>query len=311
MRPLAVLLAAVALVGTAAATPQAGRPTALLTFTASPRDDPDGQYLVCIGQADGRRVRLLPDDVSATGPSWSPDGTRLAVTALTVPAPFASGDDSDIVLADAEGNLVANLTAGHATHNYVPKWSFDGRWIAYGSTGLRPTIVRSDGSEPPRVIRVKDPSGDATWFPNGKRLVVSKWIKNSPWLFSVKPDGTGLRRLVEGTEPDVSPNGKKLLFSKLAGRRFRVFVADADGSHAHRLTKGSRPESEPAWSPDGKWIAFVRILNPESFESETSIVVISADGKTSYTAITATADYDPFQPAWRAQPLPDANRASC
>ena len=312
MRLLAVaLVAAVAVSAAVAAGPDAGRPSALITFTMSSRVDPDGPYLVCSTQADGSRVNLLPDGVQGTSPWWSPDGTRLAFTALQVPPPFASGHDSDIALADPQGNLVANLTAGGASNNYLPRWSSDGRWIAFGSTGLVPAIVRADGSSKPRVVRVKDADGDVDWYPNGKRLVVSRFVKNDIWLYSVKLDGKGLKRLVPGVQPDVSPNGKKLAFGRRVGRTFHVYVANADGSHVHRLTKSAKPESEPAWSPDGRWIAFVRVLDPQSFVPETSIVVSSADGKASYTAVTATPDFDPFQPSWRAQPLPEANRASC
>jgi Tol biopolymer transport system component len=311
LRLLVIALVAAVAASAASAGRHAARPTALITFTMSSRLDPDGPYLVCSTQADGSRVNLLPDGVQGTGPWWSPDGTRLAFTALQVPPPFASGDESDIVLADSKGNLVANLTAGTATNNYLPRWSSDGRSIAYGSTGLEARIVRSDGSSPPRTIPVKDSDGDVDWFPGGKRLVVTRFVKDDIWVYSVKPDGKSLKRLVRGTEPDVSPNGRKLAFSRRVGRSLHVFVANADGSHVHRLTKSAKPESEPAWSPDGKWIAFDRVLDPQSFVPQTSIVVTSADGKSSYTAVTATPDFDPFQPTWRAQPLPEADRASC
>ena len=33
---------------------------------------------------------------------------------------------------------------------------------------------------------------------------------------------------------------------------------DADGAGAHRVTKEEVDETEPAWSPDGRWIAYSR-----------------------------------------------------
>jgi TolB protein len=37
-----------------------------------------------------------------------------------------------------------------------------------------------------------------------------------------------------------------------------IFVMDADGSNQHRISDPLSEESEPSWSPDGEWIAYVR-----------------------------------------------------
>jgi Tol biopolymer transport system component len=309
---LLVLLVAAVVVSAAAAGPNEERPTDLLTFTFSPRADPEnGQYLTCAQTGGAQRVRVVPGDVSTSGASWSPDGSRVAFTGWNLPVPFGSSDDDDIVVADADGRLLANLTRGFSASNFLPKWSADGRWIAFSTAGLTPAIVRSDGSAAPRLVPVENGAGDLAWFPNGQQLVVSRFVGNGVFLFSVKLDGKGSRRLTRGTEPAVSPNGKKLAFTRVGGGTAHVFVANVDGSHVRRLTKSAKPESEPSWSQDGKWIAFVRIADPQVFFPHTTIVVAAASGKPAYTAVTGTADYDPFYPAWRRAPLPNADRPSC
>nr|MBA3718602.1 hypothetical protein [Actinomycetota bacterium] len=113
MRFLGALLVA-AIVVTAASAGNASRPGALLTFTMSPRTDPEnGQYRVCISRSDGKnRVRIVSGDLSASAAAWSPDGNRVAFTGWNLPPGIGSQDEDDIVVADARGQLLANLTAG-------------------------------------------------------------------------------------------------------------------------------------------------------------------------------------------------------
>src|SRR5205814_1459201 len=45
-----------------------------------------------------------------------------------------------------------------------------------------------------------------------------------------------------------------------------VAVDNADkGAHLTQLTPDPGPDSAPAWSPDGKWIAYVTELDPHLF----------------------------------------------
>ncbi len=110
-----------------------------------------------------------------------------------------------------------------------------------------------------------------------------------------------------GAAVDVVPgkNGK-IVFSGFDGSSYDIYVANADGSGALRLVPDPGVDGSPAWSPDGKRIAFrsqrafpgVPVTDPNSYE----IYVMRADGS-SLTRLTSNGVGD-FEPSWS----PDGKR---
>jgi Tol biopolymer transport system component len=306
---LGVLLAAAVVVGAAAGAPNVKGPAALLTYTGSPHADPEnGHYLACVARADGtHRVRIVTGSYSASAPSWNRAGTRVAFTGWNLPPEFASPDADDVVVADARGKLLSNVTAGFSPSNFNPKWSPDGRWIAFISDVLNLTVVAADGSQPPQIVDVPDFAGSFDWTADSERLVATTF----DGIVSVALDGTGLTPLLaQGTDPAVSPNGKKLLFVK-GDQNLDLYVATIDGTGVRRLTKTARDETSPSWSPDGKWIAYQQNVYLRLIAPHERIVVARSDGTGAHVVISGKR-YDPYFPNWRSgTSLPKATRGSC
>ncbi len=111
-------------------------------------------------------------------------------------------------------------------------------------------------------------------------------------IFTVRRDGSGLRQLTHrgktilDTEPDWSPDGRWIAFTREAGiacscKPPRLYKVRANGSHLTRLSHhvcvpgNCAQDLYPAWSPDGKRIAFTRFDDDAGL---VAIYVMRADG---------------------------------
>jgi TolB protein len=167
---------------------------------------------------------------------------------------------------------------------------------ADGSHEQRLTHDRGNDSSPSGIFYEVDPA----WAPNGRLVAFSSKRSGASRIYVARPDGTGTRRLSSGpgeqTEPTWSPDGRRLAFA--AGPVERIEVMKADGSGAHRVT-GDNGEIEPAWSPAGGWIAYVRKSSVLPVR-EVWLVHPDGTGKRQLTSLGASAS----RPAWS----PDGKR---
>lgn len=221
----------------------------------------------------------------------------LAAMALAVPAGATSPDrivfagtrggegTVELYTVSARGGRTYPITADSAD-DFGPRWSPEARRIAFYSNRdsadpdqLRfDVFVLDDGIHPVAAGPADD--REPAWSPNGARLVFDSDRSGNYELYSVRPDGTGLRRLTRtrGDEsvPDWSPDGRRIAFS-LGGR---IWVMSADGSRRRALTRAAGGvDWAPAWSPDGRWLAFESNRAMASQRHPTNeIWIVRADG---------------------------------
>jgi Tol biopolymer transport system component len=74
-------------------------------------------------------------------------------------------------------------------------------------------------------------------------------------IFQVRPDGSGLARVTQGSHARASPDGRQIVFNRTSPV-FSIFRMNVDGTQLVDLTPGTVEDQCPVWSPDGSSIVF-------------------------------------------------------
>lgn len=207
--------------------PHGEQPNGKIAFVAEdyPGEERPADTDIYVMNADGsERTRLTDSELMEDGPVWSPDGKKIA---------FVRG----------EGDLATGILL-ESSDTYV---------------------MNADGTALTKLA--DDTGGSIAWSPDGKQMVFSPGGD----IYVMNADGTDRTRLVANigasSSFDWSPDGKKIAFSTAVdpGTAPGIYVMNANGSNLSRLrptelTPGVYSGSyySPAWSPDGKQIAYVK-----------------------------------------------------
>jgi DNA-binding winged helix-turn-helix (wHTH) protein len=140
--------------------------------------------------------------------------------------------------------------------------SYDGKYLAFSDdTGSYLRQVDTGETHPlalPEGFKAKPVS----WFPDGSHILATSRAGSSqePGLWQISALGGSPRKLADqGREAAVSPDGTQIAFLKGTSESQELWVMGADGEQPRKLA-GQTGDlfRSPAWSQDGKRIAFLR-----------------------------------------------------
>ena len=260
-----------------------------------------------VSTAPGSQPRQLTQTGKDTRPQWSPDGKSIA---------FLSTRDgsSQIYAMPAQGGNAKRLTS-ISTGADNQKWSPDGRWIAFTSSVFPDCAddacnrARDESAEKSKVkARAYDRLLYRHWlhWSNGKRS----------HLFVVAASGGPPRDLTPNADYDVppdergdandfvfSPDSKELCFTAVTDRPEAIstngdlFLVPVNGGEPKRVTTNPGFDGHPAYSPDGRFIAY-RSQKTPGYESDRWRLMIYDRASGAHTELDTSLDRNVDEIAW-------------
>ena len=251
----------------------------------------------------GDRRLLIGGQAGATAVRWSPDGTRIAYVALV------AGKPQIHVMTLAEG-IGRPITALKSVPSQIA-WRPDGAAIAY--------VMQVDAAPTTFAGMPKKPDG-ATWAPEARVTTTFTYRLNEGGyvtpgfrhIFVVPAGGGEPRQLTTGDFHQIAgdsplawaPDGQNIVVSALIqpdaerlGRDADLFIFPAAGGAPRRLTDAKGFETEPAVSPDGKWVAYTGALDRQAFYVQPDLWVVPFGGGAAVN-LTAARDLPVQSPMW-------------
>jgi len=250
----------------------------------------------------------------------SPDGSRI-VFSLQEGAPGKDAYRSSLWIVPADGSAEPRRLTLGARRDTTPRWSPDGRTIAFlsdrgavlaaGGGGDRVVspdadkdlrgatqvwLLPMDGGEATQLTRLPEDVSELAWSPDGTRLCVVS--------AATRPDRVVTRR-VPGDPPGQDVRLIDRLQYQLNGVGFihdlspNLWIVDAAIGTPRRLTSGISLDTSPTWSPAGRRVCFVSNRHPDAdLTWRTDLYLVDADGGAPVRITGGRGDRAFGHPAW-------------
>ncbi|HTJ45944.1 MAG TPA: Tol-Pal system beta propeller repeat protein TolB [Kofleriaceae bacterium] len=225
---------------------------------------------------DGHGVYALTHNDSINMlPSFSHDGGRVAFTSYM-------RNNPDMYIVNAGGGRPKKISAQRGM-NTGASWSPDGSQLAITlSKDGNPDIYiisASDGSIVKRLTNDKAIDTSPSWSPDGSQIAFVSDREGGPQIFVMSASGGSATRVSKNGDYNTTPawSPKKgahvLAYTTRDGGVYDIVTLDLDTKKMTRITQGEGSNEEPAFSPNGRAIAFASTRSGGS-----GIYIANADG---------------------------------
>ncbi len=223
-----------------------------------------------------RRRAMTPADLAriswVSDPQISPDGRRVAFVVTTL------SEECDEYLSNIWvveiGGEPRRFTTG-AGRDTAPRWSPDGAWLAFLAARepkAKPQlhVMPAGGGEPARLTELPHGVSAPTWAGDSSRLAFVSRVGPAP---AEGPEKSKPARII--TTVRYRFNGEGFIHD----RPPHIFVIARAGGAPRQITDGDFVDGEPAWSPDGRSLAFTSARHPDrDHDDARDLWVVPADG---------------------------------
>jgi dipeptidyl aminopeptidase/acylaminoacyl peptidase len=198
-------------------------------------------------------------------PELSPDGQWVA---YTVRSKMLKQDknETQIWMVPAHGGDPVPMTAEGVSSGH-PRWSPDGKYLAFTSSRnngkSQVWLLNRLGGEAVRLTEISQGVNDFEWSPDGSRLVLVIQDPKPEDAEADKDKDKDKEKDKPGAKPKALPpyvidrlQFKSDTVGYLDRRRTHLYIFHVEKKTVTQITSGDFDDSEPAWSPDGKSLAF-------------------------------------------------------
>ena len=232
---------------------------------------------------------LIPSAVSAASSGGAVVFSRVVTKTTKEVVKDAEGNPVKEVVKDAEGNPVKDKEGKEETRDKTEeKTTVEGGLYAVKDGHLNRLTEDSTDTEP-------------SFSPDSRAIVFSRGGD----IFSVRADGSGLRRVTAGPErdsaPSVAPNGKYVLFERSSkeGAPADLYTVSLNGGATRVLATSADDDHEASFSGDGKVIVFVHSVSETGGGTADDLYSVRPSGA-GLTRLTRTGRVDEWDPRYFA-----------
>jgi dipeptidyl aminopeptidase/acylaminoacyl peptidase len=252
-------------------------------------------------------------------PQIAEDGKWVAYTVSTASLK-EDKTETRIWMTPASGGDPVVMTAEEVSSSH-PRWSPDGKFLAFlskrGEGKGQVWLLNRMGGEAQKLTDTVQDVEDFVWSPDSQRLVLILQDPTPEELDEAKAKekdkpGSGDKDKDKGAKPKKPKTAPPFVIDRyrfktdtvgyLDRRRTHLYVFDVASKAVVQITSGDFDDEQPAWSPDGKLLAFRsnRSTPDPDRTYDTNIWVVSADNtdKGAHLTQVTTNPGSDGSPAW-------------